>query len=264
MLPPSSAHASPGVTPVSGSSLVLHLDAGDTDSYPGSGTTWTDLSASGNDATLRGSPVATFSSDDGGYLEFPGGGLDGDAGDSATYVEIPDSTELDRIHTAVTVEMWLWLDTAPGSSPMMLFSKREYNQVGSGFVGYVGFVTSAGWTFRFGSSASLTHAGDLGTGVWRQVVAVVETDALKDGLGGRVYVDGALRASDPAYGGDADLTRTGAALDLFNVNPRPQTGPVALDGRVAIVRMYSVALTGEQVARNYTAERERFGLPVLS
>jgi hypothetical protein len=33
-------------------SLVIHLDAADTNSYPGSGTTWFDLSGNGNDATM--------------------------------------------------------------------------------------------------------------------------------------------------------------------------------------------------------------------
>ena len=32
--------------------LVLALDAGNTKSYPGSGTTWTDLSGGGNNGTL--------------------------------------------------------------------------------------------------------------------------------------------------------------------------------------------------------------------
>lgn len=35
------------------SGLVLHLDAGDTASYPGSGTTWTDLSGSGYNFTVQ-------------------------------------------------------------------------------------------------------------------------------------------------------------------------------------------------------------------
>ena len=36
--------------------LVLCLDAGNTKSYPGSGSTWYDLSGNGNDHTLIGSP----------------------------------------------------------------------------------------------------------------------------------------------------------------------------------------------------------------
>jgi hypothetical protein len=48
--------------------LTLHVDAGDTRSYPGTGTTWTDLSGSGNNMTLAGSP--TFQSTNGGVLRF--------------------------------------------------------------------------------------------------------------------------------------------------------------------------------------------------
>jgi hypothetical protein len=44
------------------SGLVLCLDAGNTKSYPGSGTAWTDLSGRGNNGTLVGSP--TYSSND--------------------------------------------------------------------------------------------------------------------------------------------------------------------------------------------------------
>jgi len=50
--------------------LVLALDAGNTKSYPGSGSTWSDLSGNGNDGTLTNGP--TYSSDNGGYFSFDG------------------------------------------------------------------------------------------------------------------------------------------------------------------------------------------------
>ena len=51
--------------------LVLALDAGNTKSYPGSGTTWTDLSGKGNNGTLTNGP--TFDSGNGGAIFFDGG-----------------------------------------------------------------------------------------------------------------------------------------------------------------------------------------------
>jgi hypothetical protein len=52
------------------SGLVLNLDAGVSSSYPGSGTTWTDLSGNGNNGTLTNGP--TYSNSNGGSLVFDG------------------------------------------------------------------------------------------------------------------------------------------------------------------------------------------------
>jgi hypothetical protein len=50
--------------------LVLHLDTANISSYPGSGTSWYDLSYNGITTTLNNSP--TFSGFNGGYLIFNG------------------------------------------------------------------------------------------------------------------------------------------------------------------------------------------------
>ena len=50
--------------------LVLHLDAGNKASYPGTGTTWFDLSGSNNNGTLINGP--TYSSTNGGVIVLDG------------------------------------------------------------------------------------------------------------------------------------------------------------------------------------------------
>ena len=59
--------------------LVLHLDAQNARSYPGTGTTWFDLSGSDRHATLYNSP--TFDSSSGGALSFNG---------TNQYAEVPN------------------------------------------------------------------------------------------------------------------------------------------------------------------------------
>ncbi len=51
-------------------SLLLYLDAANTKSYPGSGTTWTDISGKGNSPTLTNGP--TFNSDNLGSIVLDG------------------------------------------------------------------------------------------------------------------------------------------------------------------------------------------------
>jgi hypothetical protein len=56
--------------------MLLYLDAGNSASYPGTGTTWTDLSSNANNATslTSGLTGVTYSSLNGGYLSFNGAG----------------------------------------------------------------------------------------------------------------------------------------------------------------------------------------------
>jgi hypothetical protein len=60
----------PVANPSNASGLLLHLDAGNASSYPGSGTTWTDLSGNSNHGTLFNGP--TYSSANGGSIVFDG------------------------------------------------------------------------------------------------------------------------------------------------------------------------------------------------
>jgi hypothetical protein len=56
--------------PLITANLVMNLDASNSSSYPGSGTTWTDLSGNGNNGTLTNGP--TYSSANGGSIVFDG------------------------------------------------------------------------------------------------------------------------------------------------------------------------------------------------
>ena len=61
---------------------VVHLDAGDSSSYSGSGTTWSDLTSNNNDFTLSN---CTFSSDNSGSIEFNGSNSQADRGSELTF-----------------------------------------------------------------------------------------------------------------------------------------------------------------------------------
>ena len=54
--------------------LVLNLDAGESTSYNGTGSTWSDISGNGFNSTLRNSPV--YSSTNGGYIILNGSNQD--------------------------------------------------------------------------------------------------------------------------------------------------------------------------------------------
>lgn len=77
------------------SGLVLHLDAARPASYPGSGTTWTDLSGQGNNGTLTNGP--TYSSANGGSIVFDG---------SDDYVTLGTPPQLNQVQVPLTMCAW--------------------------------------------------------------------------------------------------------------------------------------------------------------
>ena len=96
--------------------LVLALDAASKNSYPGTGTTWTDLSGNNNNGTLINSP--TFSSTNEGIFIFNG---------TTQNISLPSS--LTRLNTNYSIGVW-FLPTRVASSYLTSdwsFSGRNYN-----------------------------------------------------------------------------------------------------------------------------------------
>lgn len=76
--------------------LQLHLDAANSKSYPGTGTTWTDLSGNGNHGTLVNTP--TYTSGSSAYFTFNGG----------NYVSFSYAQPAQTTSTSFSWNIWLY------------------------------------------------------------------------------------------------------------------------------------------------------------
>ena len=93
------------VSPSSGiitDGLVLNLDAGDTSSYPGTGTEWFDLTSNNNDGVLTNG--ASYVTDGGGSILFDG---------VNDFVDCGNDTSFDITQT-LTLECWVKKSTKGG------------------------------------------------------------------------------------------------------------------------------------------------------
>lgn len=165
------------------------------------------------------------------------------------FFSIADAAVLDSM-SEISIQMWINIDAVNASGPNMLFAKRSTTTNG-----YVGFFTTTGWTFRFGTGTGtgLTYNTAPSTGVWQQILVTIGS------TGSKFYINGSEVASS-AYTGAPNNVNTAAALDLFEVNPRPQVGPVRMDGKVGIVKIYNGVLTGAEVAAEFNSYKTRYGL----
>jgi hypothetical protein len=235
--------------PVVDSSLALWLDAGQTSSYSGSGTTWTDISGSGYNFSGQngGGSYPTFNTSPGSFNI-----------NSTTLLGFNTSTgSLPNLDTTTwSIEAWaLHTSFNAGVSNYNMIGNRENYGI-SGFRFGVqtpnGLVTDTTARPRFWTNQS---GGTISTGgptfpitlnTWYQVVVTY------DGTNCLTYVNGTLfNSTTGTY-----VVPTGR----FAYIGTNQIGCTSLNGQISVVKWYSSTLTADNITTNFNALRNRYGI----
>ena len=211
--------------------LVLCLDAGNTKSYPGSGTTWTDLSGNGNNGTLTNGP--TYSSSNGGSLVFDG--VD-------DYVNCGNDSSL-NVGNNITVNVWFYVNQTASFDAIIAKVVNDYS------LGWE--LANSSGTFRTTFRPSGTQinliAGSLSVGNWYMGTMTF------DNTTARLYLNG-VQTGSTTSGGPVTLNST----EPLRIGGRVQTPN--FEGNIASTQIYNRALTASEVQQNFNALRGRFGI----
>lgn len=213
--------------------LVLCLDAGNTKSYPGSGTVWTDLSRSGNNGTLTNGPA--FSSNSGGAIIF--------AGDN-DYALITTNAGLNFINN-LSLSSWFNISVLPGATEIAFIRKNDQWQLGLSNSSTIRCLIqtsgTSGWT------AANDVAYTFATNTWYNMAMTY------NGTNMLIYVNGVLVKN-------AVVTGTISATNNdVNIGRVPHI-PSYLNGSISNCQIYNTALTQNQILQNYNATKGRFRL----
>jgi hypothetical protein len=213
------------------SGLVMNLDAGYTPSYPRTGTTWYDLSYSGNNGTLINGP--TYSNVSGGTLVFDG--VD-------DYVNCAASSSLD-LNSDLTINIWV-------------YSTKIMNGVGvvtkgplSSDYDYMLYITANSSLVTFYKKNSLGVAESMGflSSLVNRWVNICFT---KQGTAIRSYENATQKTT--ATFSTSDIRITSNSLKIGN------GWSSAYGGNIPIVQIYNRALTATEVLKNYQEQFPRF------
>ena len=220
-------NGSPPVT----AGLVLNLDAGNAASYPGSGTTWTDLSGNGRNGTLTGGP--TYSSADGGSIVFDG---------TNDFVQCSGSLTA----TAATFVIWMRRNGTQDDYDGIIYS-RSANATGLSFFGTTNKISYT-W-----NNAVDTYTWDSGLTIpdltWCMVaVSVTSTSAT-------AY----LCQSSGITSATNTVSHTSTVLDDVKLAQDDQ-GARFFNGRISVAMIYDRALSADEITQNFNALRGRYGL----
>ena len=198
--------------------LELHLDAEDLTS---SSTTWSDKTSNNNDGTITG---ADFDAELGNWLDFERSNSDN--------VSISDSSSLD-ISSNITLEAWINEESVANYGRLFWKSGAYHLYRGTN-----------GWTFLLGTTSLVHNSGIPSTGTWYHIAATY------DGSNQKLYINGELVDTEAMTGSIPTNNNTlyigGDTTDRY------------FDGKIGQVRIYSSALTADEVMQNYRFTKNNY------
>jgi hypothetical protein len=217
--------------------LVLCLDAGNSKSYPGSGTTWYNLIPGGVNGTLTNGP--TYSSANGGSIVFDG--VD-------DYVNTVTATSLGINSASTSFSISVWFKTT-GTGEYYLFD-------------------------NFNGSNDISLRIDGGKlEVYLKPTISGRINAVQFGSG---YNNNAWHNFTITWNGPSVLTAYADGINIgtntttlsgsfetnaaFRIGRRPTNNPLVFPGNISNVSVYNRALTAAEIQQNFNATRSRYSI----
>ena len=210
--------------------LVFAVDAGSGRSYPGSGTTVTDLVGTNNGTLTNG---VGYSSANGGSFTF----------DGTDDVIITPGTAATNISTTLTAEAWVYYESGNG---------RIFQKDGAGYTrcwemgGYNGIFRIEMWHSNGGTTGGVSAPIGLPVNSWAYLTMTF------DGTNIKMYQNAVLVKTINFPGDIRTDINTPLTIGGF------WSSGEFFDGNIGPVRLYNQALTAAEVLQNYNAQKTRF------
>ena len=217
--------------------LTLCLDAGNTKSYPGSGTNWSDLSGFKNNGSLINNP--SYNSSNSGVIVINGSG---------DYIRVTNGGRFNVGINNFTICLWVYLPVVASWNYIHLFSFDEQTnwafKAGDSIYG-------PGIYFYGGNETYRSYLGSFGNwniqfGVW-QYICISRNGSIH-----KAYYNG-------NYVGQYSNTPKSISCTYVNIGVASTPGEYTQQRRGPI-QFYNKELTALEVLQNYNATKSRFGL----
>lgn len=219
--------------------LILWLDASLQTSYPGSGSTWSDLSGAAKTGTLASGAV--YDAGNGGSIDFDGVN---DVVTASTNLDISGNANL-------TIAYWARWDaaawTANYPTPFSNTTFTAGNNISTTWNS--GRPAIDFWDQRIRANSALAVQ------TWHYV-SFTKTAGLVNTTNGLIYVNGSLVARAlEGLSGAPNITNSPYILGRLNA-----TAGRYWDGKIAQLTVYNRVLTANEITHNFNVTRGRFGV----
>lgn len=228
------------------SGLVLYLDANAGMSYPGSGTTWTDLSGNSQNGTLTNGP--TYTSSNGGGIVFDG-----------TNDYVLGSGSVPGVTNAVTIIVWAKMNNLNNRNP--LFVKYQTPTAPYGYLLEVGQTSLWTRSLRFFCQNSGTRSSDYRGTVQlsdNTIYMLTAVSAPSSSVMKMFYNNTVMGATQA----NVNWTQTvdwGQGTNPYYVGAYPPSVGIYAGCTIYNTLVYNRTLSDAEVTQNWNAMKGRYG-----
>lgn len=221
--------------------LVLALDAANNKSYPGSGTSWNDLSNTGKNLTLTNGP--TFSAANLGSIVFDG---------TNDYAAVNPVSAFNIYCISIWFKPTTIINSTSAYKPLIHFKSSTYKYISFGDTTsrvaneYITIVQEPG-----DRRTAVNDGGSLSAGVWYNIVFNYESSKYN------IYINNTLKST--TIGSSLGNVPLITDPDFIYLNSVEGTSGY-LDSSLSMCMIYNRSLTVAEMLQNYNATKGRFGL----
>jgi hypothetical protein len=221
--------------------LVLALDAANNKSYPGSGTTWSDLSGNGRNLTLTNGP--TFSAANLGSIVFDG---------TNDYAAVNPVSAFNIYCISMWFKPTTIINSTSAYKALIHFKTSTYKYISFGDTTnrvaneYITIVQEPG-----DKRTAVNDGGSLSAGVWYNIVFNYESSQYN------IYINNTLKST--TVGSSTGNVPLITDPDFIYLNSVEGTSGY-LDSSLSMCMIYNRSLTAAEMLQNYNATKGRFGL----
>jgi hypothetical protein len=229
--------------------FLLNLDAANSSSYGGSGTTWADLSGKGNNGTLTNRSSSNPSWNSSGWFQFSGSNPYGTY-QNGGYVSTVDGA-FSRVQSQNRVTLSVWVYPTENSYPMII-AGNSYNGGIPGWQGYQIWLYQGSLYGRITVNNTTTYV-DISAFAsyysWNHCVLTY------DGSNARFYLNDTLVGTSAISGTISSISPNRFLIGCqYNAQGATNTAEF-FTGYISKVRLYSRVLSGPERSSIYNAGR---------
>jgi len=209
--------------------LVLYLDAANSQSYPGTGLNWYDLSENENTGSLNAESIGTTTS---GVMNFNG---------TSNYIDTPYGANVNPYSTPLSTNIWVNPSTI-GTNMMFLSTGQSR---GNGDTNQRFYLSIYNGYWDWGIRTSSWSSGDIAANTfWNMITIVIDSDAKFYLNGSHIYTK--------------SINDTYVLNAVFRIGAHDSN--YYFQGNIRNLQIYNKGLTQSEITQNYNAQKSRFGL----